>query len=708
MGGNGRIAGFENIVEGDSEMKNLNRSVCAAALVSAAGLAMAQPVIDGIYDPGTEGGFYGAVLWSQNQPTAFGDNQAGDFTGGDFGAPPENVTTGVEIAIPLSAIGGALQSSGGTSTFQMAGWVNSGDRSFMSNQMIHDGGLPIDSNNQGNAPDFTALGGNQHASFTANAGAIVVDGTLDANYGAAQFLQTNYTGFGNETDGTADGDGPNGGGSEIDAVYVATDGVNLYIFVAGNLEFNGNSVDLYLDTDNNGGTGSTVLGLGGGAGAFIIDGQNGLVFDAGFGADFLVSADSWNDDGDDGTTPNVPRLWTGPVSGSIDDQGSLAGYGSANAGAMLNGHAMGMDNSNILGVIGTPSLSSPVAPDANWAYGSEIDNVRSYIDTVNGKLYIFIAGNFETNFNKCSLFLDVTPGGQGTLRNDNVDISFNGLNRQADLIFDTGFEADYWINVNNGVDGGSGNLINFTDTAVLRTNGPITDPFFALNADYGCFFGGGVTDGQGNLLVDAVDLMDFSGPRFDLQDGFLANLFSNYAPAASAALGLDILQGFADPSDVPASGIIQTAINNSNVDGVTDADASDSANVNTGIEICVDLAELGWDGSQDILIAGWIVSGGFDFVSNQVLGGLPAADNLEEVSLIDFNAIDGTQYVNLSVAPPSCEADRNGDGVLDFFDVSDFLNAFSAMDPSADMNNDGLWDFFDVQIYLGLFSAGCP
>jgi hypothetical protein len=55
-----------------------------------------------------------------------------------------------------------------------------------------------------------------------------------------------------------------------------------------------------------------------------------------------------------------------------------------------------------------------------------------------------------------------------------------------------------------------------------------------------------------------------------------------------------------------------------------------------------------------------------------------------------------------------CEADRNNDGILDFFDVQDFLGAFAAMDASADMNNDGIWDFFDVQIYLGLFSAGCP
>ncbi len=55
-----------------------------------------------------------------------------------------------------------------------------------------------------------------------------------------------------------------------------------------------------------------------------------------------------------------------------------------------------------------------------------------------------------------------------------------------------------------------------------------------------------------------------------------------------------------------------------------------------------------------------------------------------------------------------CLADRIADGLLDFFDVQDFLSDFAAQDPSADMNNDNAWDFFDVQIYLNIFVEGCP
>ncbi len=57
---------------------------------------------------------------------------------------------------------------------------------------------------------------------------------------------------------------------------------------------------------------------------------------------------------------------------------------------------------------------------------------------------------------------------------------------------------------------------------------------------------------------------------------------------------------------------------------------------------------------------------------------------------------------------PPCQADRNSDRVLDFFDVQDFLIDFAAEDPSADFNDDGLFEFFDVQGYFHLFVSGCP
>ncbi len=59
-------------------------------------------------------------------------------------------------------------------------------------------------------------------------------------------------------------------------------------------------------------------------------------------------------------------------------------------------------------------------------------------------------------------------------------------------------------------------------------------------------------------------------------------------------------------------------------------------------------------------------------------------------------------------APVSCVADWNNDGKVDFFDVQQYLGAFSAMDPAADLVDDDVFNFFDVQTFLGLFSIGCP
>lgn len=47
-------------------------------------------------------------------------------------------------------------------------------------------------------------------------------------------------------------------------------------------------------------------------------------------------------------------------------------------------------------------------------------------------------------------------------------------------------------------------------------------------------------------------------------------------------------------------------------------------------------------------------------------------------------------------------------GELNFFDVSEFIAAFTANDVLADFNNDGLFNFFDVSDFLSSFAEGCP
>lgn len=55
--------------------------------------------------------------------------------------------------------------------------------------------------------------------------------------------------------------------------------------------------------------------------------------------------------------------------------------------------------------------------------------------------------------------------------------------------------------------------------------------------------------------------------------------------------------------------------------------------------------------------------------------------------------------------PAPCPADLNNDMMLDFFDVSIFLQDFQA---GGDYNGDNNTDFFDVSAFLTDFNAGCP
>ena len=55
-----------------------------------------------------------------------------------------------------------------------------------------------------------------------------------------------------------------------------------------------------------------------------------------------------------------------------------------------------------------------------------------------------------------------------------------------------------------------------------------------------------------------------------------------------------------------------------------------------------------------------------------------------------------------------CFIDLNGDGVLNFYEVSTFLSSFSAQAPSVDFVPDGMFNFFDVSSFLNALTAGCP
>jgi hypothetical protein len=93
--------------------------------------------------------------------------------------------------------------------------------------------------------------------------------------------------------------------------------------------------------------------------------------------------------------------------------------------------------------------------------------------------------------------------------------------------------------------------------------------------------------------------------------------------------------------------------------------------------------------------AGFIVREGVSKVVVTPLGNGDFLNGMDDVQV-------STQEINL------CDVDLNCDGNLDFFDVSEFIAAYNAMDPRADFTGDGEFNFFDVSVYISQYNAGCP
>ena len=264
--------------------------------------------------------------------------------------------------------------------------------------------------------------------------------------------------------------------------------------------------------------------------------------------------------------------WAVPtVNGSLD-----AEYGSPLA---VQGNPTSFGDSNLA--------------STNFANGSELD--AGYARVSNGRLYIFLAGNLETNFNKLEVFIDSTAGGMNRLTPLATDQG--GFNRMADdgsgngLTFDSGFAADHWISMTSG--GGTPDI--FVDYANLDT---ATNGFFAGQT---VPLNGTLTGGNGGPTIEAT-------------------------------------------------------FNNANSTGVTGSTApNDAATVGTGMEFSIALADLGPLGSE-IRIAAMVNGGSHDFLSNQVLGSLPGSfggNQLGEPRAVNFAQFDGAEYFTVPVPEPT-------------------------------------------------------
>ena len=742
-------------------MAKNQRALQAALLVTLAGSIVASAsTVDGKKTSVNE---YPAALWVNDVPTSFGDNFPG---AGVSAGNPEAVTTGVEIAIPYSAIGYS-----GTGPLKISAFI-SGGGGFLSNQFIAP--LPLNSPNVGGNErniDLTTFFGDQFATVTpAEATGILIDGSRDAAYGTSPVVvQTTFTGFGNANQGNI----VQAFGSELDGLYVRKNDASstLFVLFTGNLETNGNRLNIFVDAAAGGSQNVGQFNNG-----FIqtlgSDGiAPGLKFDAGFEPEAFISVNG-----------NASNATTGTIFVDYADlrlalPGSQVYAGSTSfptaapgfdAVALVTGDAgapairIATNNSNTAGVPGSPVVAGNSAPNVDFAYGSEFAGIYAKVE--GGSLFVLLTGNLETAFNKFQFFLDVAPGGQNRIRGasnltrnyrGNTTGDFGALNRfGADtltdtdpaqpvngMLFDAAFSPDYFINFTNG---GSLTVEHFTNAAVLRTSGRRENSNGAP-LDYDAFDGGVKTGANANPL-------DFGGPRrsgelainnpgFDpMQPVGPLNpvlLFldgtkeTSFAPRINADIMVDPIAA----NRVEQTGLVQMVMDNSNVKGVTGiavgVGADSPANVATGVEFRISLAEAGWDGTSPIRIAAMLTNGGNDFVSNQVVGNTFAANGIAQLGdprLIDFAAAPGNQFVTVLTGPTACgPSDIAGpgpsagaDGELTADDIIFFIGAFTGNDlavadiasPGPVAGADGELTADDVILFINRFTAfttsGCP
>ena len=227
--------------------------------------------------------------------------------------------------------------------------------------------------------------------------AITVDGTLDGAYGSALAVQTVETGFGDNQ-------------SELDAGYATIDSGRLYIMLTGNIENNGNKLEVFIDSKPGGQTVFTS------AGNDLSQNMNGLKFDVGFAANYYLdlrhSPTAFNVDFSD--------LGALTFSSYLDVFGGTD-QGAANTGTGVNANPIGIgfNNSNAAGIGGTPPNAANQAAAQAVTTGLELSIALSDLGYSGGPIKIMVGQNGGVHDYWSNQFLGGLPlegnlGGDGT------------------------------------------------------------------------------------------------------------------------------------------------------------------------------------------------------------------------------------------------------------------------------------------------------
>jgi hypothetical protein len=199
-----------------------------------------------------------------------------------------------------------------------------------------------------------------------------LNGTVSPSfYGAPLAIQTINTGFG--PNNAAD----SGTGSELDAAYGAISGGNLYLFLAGNVQNNGNHLNVFIA---GGAAGQNTLNAPAGSN---LASMNGSVFSPGFNATFGFDVNDFS-----GTQYGEEDYLTGTPTGSY--VGAIPSTSTGiYAGTFPTGVTSLYANNNHVSTMGAPGTAlSGATSGANTTTGYELVIPLSAIGYTGGNIMV--------------------------------------------------------------------------------------------------------------------------------------------------------------------------------------------------------------------------------------------------------------------------------------------------------------------------------
>ena len=345
---------------------------------------------------------------------------------------------------------------------------------------------------------------------------------------------------------------------------------------------------------------------------------------------------------------------------------------------------------------------------------------------VDGDRYpeILFVGDFETSKyfrnNGDGTFTNLTPGNGTGLDSNGMGNTFGDYNN--DGLF------DWYVTSRIGTDGipgpgASGNML------YMGTSTPhvFVEESVARGVNHGFWGWGAVSidiDHDGDEDIFATNGFSSSGHTMTPSRMFQNDGAANFVDIASvcgmsdAGQGRGVVHGDFDGDGDQEIVLIQgrekhvyyrNDLSGSDINAITlDFDTSAVANLApNGFGTRVELSSA--SGSQLRYM-----DGGTNYLSTSELnvhfgiGGDESADITIKWANGDVTNLVGVVPGRYTITALSCPVDLNGDGNLNFFDVSAFLTLFQDQHPQGDLNGDGEFNFFDVSAFLVQYQSGCP